>query len=38
MARGRLDPAMAMMRGRLKVTGDMSVALKLRTILERTHG
>jgi len=38
LARGRLDPAMAMMRGRIKVAGDFAVAMKLRTILERAHG
>ena len=38
LARGRLDPAMAMMRGRLKVAGDLSVAMKLRSILERANG
>ena len=34
LARGRLDPALAMMRGRLRVQGDMSVALRLRAILD----
>ena len=38
LAKGRLDPTMAMMRGRLKVAGDLSVALKLKSILERAHG
>ena len=38
LARGRLDPAMAMMRGKLKVRGDMGVAMKLQPILERAHG
>jgi putative sterol carrier protein len=38
MARGRLDPAMAMMRGRLKVAGDLSLALRLRSMLERADG
>ena len=38
LVRGRLDPAMAMMRGRMKVSGDLSVAMKLRSILERAHG
>ena len=38
MARGRLDPAMAMMRGKLKVRGDMGVAMKLQPILARARG
>ena len=38
LARGRLDPAMAMMRGRMKVAGDFTVAMKLREILGRAHG
>jgi putative sterol carrier protein len=38
LARGRLDPAMAMMRGKLKVRGDMGVAMKLQPILARARG
>jgi putative sterol carrier protein len=38
LARGRLDPAMAMMRGRLKILGDLAVAMKLKPILERALG
>lgn len=38
LARGRLDPAMAMMRGRMKVAGDFTVAMKLREILGRAGG
>jgi putative sterol carrier protein len=38
LARGRLDPAQAMMRGKLKVRGDMSVAMRLQPILARTRG
>ncbi|HEX4179715.1 MAG TPA: SCP2 sterol-binding domain-containing protein [Caulobacteraceae bacterium] len=38
LARGRLDPAQAMMRGRLKVRGDLSAAMKLRPIFARTRG
>jgi putative sterol carrier protein len=38
LARGRLDPAMALMRGKLKVRGDMSVAMKLQPILARARG
>jgi putative sterol carrier protein len=37
MARGELDPMQAMMRGRLKIQGDMSVAMKLQSML-RTRG
>ena len=33
MARGELDPMAAMMRGRLKIQGDMSVAMKLQSML-----
>ena len=33
LAKGRLDPMSAMMRGRLKVLGDMSVAMKLQSML-----
>jgi len=35
LAQGRLDPAMAMMRGRLKIQGDMAPALKLQALLAR---
>jgi putative sterol carrier protein len=35
MAKGELDPMSAMMRGRLKINGDMSVALKLQSMLRR---
>lgn len=33
MAKGQLDPMSAMLRGRLKITGDMSVALALQAML-----
>ena len=33
MVRGELDPMSAMMRGRLKIQGDMSVAMKLQSML-----
>ncbi len=33
MAKGQLDPMAAMMRGRLKIQGDMSVAMKLQSLL-----
>jgi putative sterol carrier protein len=38
LARGRLDPTMALMRGKLKVRGDMSVAMKLQPLLARARG
>jgi len=37
LARGRLDPAAALMRGRLKVKGDMAVALKARELFTRSR-
>lgn len=33
LARGRLDPAAALMRGRLKIKGDMAVAMRLQMLL-----
>jgi putative sterol carrier protein len=33
LAKGQLDPMTAMMRGRLKIQGDMSVAMKLQSML-----
>ncbi len=33
LARGELDPMAAMMRGRLQIRGDMSVAMKLQSML-----
>lgn len=38
IARGQLDPAMALMRGKLKVRGDMTVAMKLPSLLSRARG
>lgn len=35
LAQGRLDPMSALMRGRMRVTGDMSVALRLQPMLSR---
>jgi putative sterol carrier protein len=37
LARGRLDPATALMRGRLRVRGDLSVAMKLPALLARAR-
>ncbi|HUO21642.1 MAG TPA: SCP2 sterol-binding domain-containing protein [Caulobacteraceae bacterium] len=33
LARGRLDPMAALMRGRMRVNGDMSVAMRLAPLL-----
>ncbi len=33
LARGQLDPMAAMMRGRLKIKGDMAVAMRLQSLL-----
>jgi putative sterol carrier protein len=38
LAKGQLDPAMAFMTGKLKVAGDMSVALKLQPLLAKARG
>ncbi|MDZ4777540.1 MAG: SCP2 sterol-binding domain-containing protein [Alphaproteobacteria bacterium] len=35
MAAGKLDPTMAFMQGKLKVDGDMSIAMKLQPILSK---
>jgi len=35
MAQGKLDPTMAFMQGKLKVDGDMSIAMKLQPILSK---
>ncbi len=37
LARGTLDPASAFMRGKLKVAGDMSVAMKLQPLLAQAR-
>lgn len=38
LAQGSLDPMSALMRGRMRVTGDMSVAMRLQPILSRSRG
>ena len=38
MAAGRLDPTMAFMSGKLKVQGDMGLAMKLQPLLARARG
>lgn len=35
MSQGKLDPTMAFMQGKLKVLGDMSIAMKLQPILAK---
>jgi putative sterol carrier protein len=37
MAAGALDPTMAFMQGKLKVEGDMSIAMKLGPILQKAR-
>ena len=38
MAQGQLDPTMAFMSGKLKIQGDMGVAMKLQPLLSRARG
>ena len=38
LAKGQLDPTMAFMTGKLKVNGDMSVAMKLQPLLAKARG
>lgn len=38
MAQGRLDPTMAFMSGKLKINGDMGVAMKLAPLLAKARG
>ena len=38
MAQGQLDPTMAFMSGKLKIAGDMGVAMKLQPLLARARG
>ena len=38
MASGQLDPTMAFMQGKLKINGDMSVAMKLQPLLANARG
>lgn len=38
MAEGKLDPTMAFMQGKLKILGDMSIAMKLQPILGKLRG
>lgn len=38
LARRELDPSMALMTGKLKINGDMSVAMKLAPLLAKARG
>lgn len=38
LAQGRLDPMSALMRGRMRVSGDMSVAMRLPPMLSAGRG
>jgi putative sterol carrier protein len=38
LAKGALDPMEAMMRGRLRVSGDMAVAMQLQPVFARARG
>jgi putative sterol carrier protein len=38
MTKGELDPTTAFMTGKLKITGDMSVAMSLQPVLARARG
>ncbi len=38
MSRGELDPTMAFMTGKLKIDGDMSLAMKLQPIMAQARG
>ncbi len=37
LAKGQLDPTMAFMSGKLKVNGDMSVAMKLQPLMAKAR-
>jgi putative sterol carrier protein len=37
LAQGQLDPTMAFMQGKLKVNGDMGVAMKLQPLLSKAR-
>lgn len=35
LAKGQLDPTMAIMRGKVKIAGDMSVLMKLQSMMSK---
>ena len=37
MGEGKLDPTMAFMQGKIKVNGDMSVAMKLKPLMAKAR-
>jgi putative sterol carrier protein len=37
LAEGKLDPTMAFMQGKIKVNGDMSVAMKLQPLMAKAR-
>jgi putative sterol carrier protein len=37
MGDGKLDPTMAFMQGKIKVNGDMSVAMKLQPLMAKAR-
>lgn len=37
LAKGQLDPTMAFMQGKLKINGDMAVAMKLQPLLAKAR-
>lgn len=38
LGEGKLDPTMAFMQGKLKINGDMGVAMKLQPLLAKARG
>ena len=38
LGEGKLDPTMAFMQGKLKINGDMGIAMKLQPLLAKARG